>query len=103
MADGLRFSLLIPLSALLIAGVVIDLVLYWFVICRTLYKFGAKFPTGIAFWRIPRELKAFRDICSTRGKSFTPYAAFLILFGFNFLMAIVLVLRLLWERTSPPS
>jgi hypothetical protein len=103
MDGGFRVSLILPLTGLLAAGVTVNLLLYWAVICRVLYKFGARFPTGLAFWRIPNELKAFRDICATHGKSLAPYAGCLILFWFNFLLAVVLVLRIVWERTQPPS
>jgi hypothetical protein len=103
MNDGFQSSLFIPLAMLLAAGLAINLLLYWLVVCRVLYKFGARFPTGVAFWRIPNELKAFRDICSTHGRSLGTYVAFIILFWFNSIMTVIVLLRVLWERTQPPS
>jgi hypothetical protein len=103
MDDGFKTSMIVPLVALLLSGVGINLLIFWVIICPVLYKFGARFPTGLAFWRVPKELKAFRDVCSTHGKSFFPYVAFQILFWFNLTLAVVLALRVLWENTQPPS
>jgi len=95
MQDHGLLGLLIPLSALVATNVLI----HWLVICRTLYKQGAKFPTGLLFWRVFHELRIYREICRARGNSLSIYYITFILTWFNLLLAFGTVLLALWEQT----
>ena len=95
MQDHGFLALVILLSALVATNVLI----HWLVVCRTLYKQGAKLPTGLLFWRVFHELRIYREICRARGNSLTIYYMTFILTWFNLLLAFGTVLRALWEHT----
>jgi len=88
-------GLVILLGALVATNVLI----YWLVVCRTLYKRGARFPTGLLFWRFFHELRIYREICRARGSPLTIYFITFILTWFNLLLALGTALRALWEQT----
>jgi hypothetical protein len=79
--------------------VVVNILVYWFVICRALYKHGAKFPTGFMFWRVFKDLRTYRDLCRAHCLSLSPYYCTFILSWFNLLLALGTALRALWEQT----
>ena len=90
---------LIGVSLLLVASLAVQLGLHWFVVCRALYKHGAKFPTGLLVWRWFKELRGYRDVLAARGDDLAPYYIIFILTWFNLLLGFVVVVRALWERT----
>ena len=90
---------LLGLVALLGLLVVANIAIHWFVVCRALYKHGAKYPTGFLFWRMFKELRIYRDLCKAHCWSATPYYVAFILTWFNLLLALGTALRALWEQT----
>jgi hypothetical protein len=90
---------LIGLLALLGVSMVASLLLHWLVICRRLYRHGARFPTGLLFWRVFRELRQYKDIVTAGGKSPTFYFYGFILAWFNLLLAFGIALRILWIQS----
>jgi hypothetical protein len=90
---------LIGLTLLLAVSVATQLGLHWCRVCRTLYKRGAKFPTGLMFWRWFKELRRYRDLLAARGEDLSPYYITVILIWFNLLLAFAVVVRALWEQT----
>ena len=80
----------------------ITLLLYWFVICITLYWHGARFPTGLMPWRYFRDLRDYREIRAAQGRSVTLYYMMLFLTWTTF--AVVLMLgATFWRYYSETS
>ncbi|HUK81768.1 MAG TPA: hypothetical protein VLZ12_03965 [Verrucomicrobiae bacterium] len=92
---------LIGLSLLLAVTVAIQLGLHWFQVCRALYKHGARFPTGLLFWRWFKELRHYRDLLAARGDGPSSYHVLFILAWFNLLLAFVVAVVALWQQTHP--
>ena len=78
-----------------------NLLVHWLAICPRLYRHGARFPTGLFFWRVLRELRTYRDLTAARGNPLTFYYLDFILSWFSLLLALALALRLLWVQTHP--
>jgi hypothetical protein len=93
---------LLAFIILLGGSVTINLLLYWLVICPTLFKRGLKFPTGM-FWRFFHDLRVYQEICRAEARSLTIYYFCLILTWFNLVLGLVTVLRAIYEATKPPS
>jgi hypothetical protein len=77
------------------------ILLHWTVVCPCLYRHGARFPTGLLFWRAFRELRRYRNLTSRKGKPLSLYYFIFILAWFNLLLAIVTALRMLWFQSHP--
>jgi hypothetical protein len=92
---------LLGLTILLAVSIAAQFGLHWFRVCRKLYGHGAKFPTGFLFWRWFKELRRYRDLLAARGEDPSSYHIMFILTWFNFLLALVVVVRALWEYTHP--
>jgi len=92
---------LLGLIALLGVSVVINLVMHWAIVCTCLYRHGARFPTGLLFWRMFHELRVYRDVVSADARPPTYYYLGFILTWFNLLLAIAIVLRMLWFQSHP--
>jgi len=90
---------LIGLLVLLGVSMVTSLLLHWLVICRRLYRHGARFPTGLLFWRVFRELRQYKDLVTAGGKPPTFYFYGFILAWFNLLLAFGIALRILWIQS----
>jgi len=87
----------------LILGVtfVANVLMHWIVICPALYRRGARFPTGLLFWRVFAELRRYKEVMMALAKPFTPYYLDFILTWFNLLLAFGTALRLLWLQSHP--
>ena len=94
---------LLALVALFGVSVVASVLLHWIVICPALYRRGARFPTGLLFWRVFNELRRYKEIKTAIGSSLTPYYFSFILAWFNLLMALGTALRVLWAQTHLPG
>jgi hypothetical protein len=92
---------LIGLTLLLAVSVATQIALHCFRVCRKLYGHGAKFPTGLLFWRWFKELRRYRDLLAARGEDPSWYHIMFILTWFNLLLAFGLSVRALWEQTHP--
>ncbi len=92
---------LLGLVALLGVLVAANILIHWLIVCRALYKHGAKFPTGLLFWRVFKEMRAYRELCRAHGRPLTAYYVAFILAWFNLLLAFGTALRALWEQTHP--
>jgi hypothetical protein len=77
--------------------------LHWIVICPRLYRKGARFPTGLLFWRVFPELRRYRDLTSAAGKPTTFYYTGFILTWFTLLLAFALAARILWLQSQVGS
>jgi hypothetical protein len=77
-----------------------NILLHWVVVCRRLYRHGARFPTGLFFWRVFSELRKYRDFTAAAAKPLTFYYTGFILTWFNLLLAFGLALRILWLQTQ---
>ncbi|HUJ70867.1 MAG TPA: hypothetical protein VLZ30_01395 [Verrucomicrobiae bacterium] len=78
-----------------------SILLHWTVICTCLYRHGARFPTGLLFWRVFRELRRYRNLTSRVGKPLSLYYFAFILAWFNLLLALAITLRMLWFQSHP--
>lgn len=78
-----------------------NVLLHWVVVCPCLYRHGARFPTGLLFWRVFRELRRYRNLTSREGKPLSLYYFIFILAWFNLLLAIFTALRMLWFQSHP--
>jgi|SRR5579862_2759620 len=92
---------LLGLLILLGVSVITNILLHWAVICGRLYRHGAKFPTGLLFWRVFAELRRYRDLTRAAGKPLTFYYFGFVLAWFNLLLAVATVLRMLWIQSHP--
>jgi hypothetical protein len=90
-------GLIILLGVFLLANII----LHWIVICPRLYRHGARLPTGLFFWRVFNELRAYKNLTMAKGHPLTFYHFGFILSWFNLLLAFALALRLLWVQTHP--
>jgi len=90
---------IIGLLSLLGASVISSILLHWFVICRYLYRHGARFPTGLLFWRVFQELRQYKDLVTASGRPPTFYFLGFILAWFNLLLALAIALRILWIQS----
>lgn len=92
---------LLGLVILLGTFVTASMILHWFVVCRALYKHGARFPTGFVFWRAFHELRLYKELRSAHGRSLSVYYAAFILLWFNLLLLFGIVMRIVWSTTHP--
>ena len=90
-------SLLVLLAITLLGNIL----MHWTVVCTCLYRHGARFPTGLLFWRMFRELRRYKNLTSRVGKPLSLYYFAFILMWFNLLLAIAIVLRTLWIHSNP--
>jgi hypothetical protein len=97
MHDRQLWGLVVLLGMLVAANILI----HWLIVCRALYKHGSRFPTGFLFWRVFKEMRAYRELCKARGRPLTTYYVAFILAWFNLLLAFATALRALWEQTHP--
>jgi hypothetical protein len=67
--------------------------LYWFVVCVKLYRNGASFPTGLAFWRYFSDLRAYKEIVMAEGRTPTLYYTIIFFSWASVLLACVLGLH----------
>ena len=94
---------LLALVILLGVSVVASVLMHWILICPALYRRGARFPTGVLFWRVFNELRRYKEIRTAVGSSLTPYYFSFILAWFNLLLALGTALRVLWAQSHPPG
>jgi hypothetical protein len=99
----MRNHVLNGLAILLISATITNILLHWIIVCPTLYREGAQFPTGWLPWRIFRELDRYRDNLRARSESLSRYYILLLLRWFNALLAVVLGFWWLWMHYSPPA
>ena len=92
---------LLGLMILLGVSLVTNILLHWIVVCPRLYRHGARFPTGLLFWRVFPELRRYRDFTCAAAKPLTFYYTGFILTWFTLLLAFALALRILWLQTQP--
>ena len=90
---------LIGLLSLLGVSVLISLLLHWCVVCPRLYRNGARFPTGLLFWRVFQELRQYKDLVVATARPPTLYFLGFILAWFNLLLAFAIALRILWVQS----
>jgi hypothetical protein len=93
---------LLALVVLLGVSLVASVLMHWIVICPTLYRRGARFPTGLLFWRVFSELRRYKEIKTALARPLTPYYFSFILAWFNLLLALGTALRLLWAQSHAP-
>jgi hypothetical protein len=90
---------LLGLLSLLAVSMVASILLHWLVICRYLYRHGARLPTGLLFWRVFRELRQYKDLVTAGARPPTAYFFGFILAWFNLLLAFAIALRILWVQS----
>ncbi|MGO9246788.1 MAG: hypothetical protein ACLPT4_11235 [Verrucomicrobiia bacterium] len=88
---------------ILVLGVtfVSNVLMHWIAICPSLYRRGARFPTGLLFWRVFAELRRYKEVTTAAAGSLTVYYLDFILTWFNLLLAFATALRLLWLQSHP--
>jgi hypothetical protein len=89
------------LMILLGGFLLVNILVHWIFICPRLYRHGARFPTGLFFWRVFGELRSYKNLTAAKGRPLTFYHFGYILSWFNLLLALALALRLLWLQTHP--
>jgi hypothetical protein len=77
-----------------------NILLHWIVVCRRLYRHGARFPTGLFFWRVFPELRKYRDLTCAAARPLTFYYICFILAWFNLLFAFGVAVRILWLQSQ---
>jgi hypothetical protein len=92
---------LLALMILLGVSLLTNILLHWMVVCRRLYRYGARFPTGLLFWRVFPELRRYRDLTCAKAKPLTFYYTGFILTWFTLLLALALAVRILYLQTHP--
>jgi hypothetical protein len=92
---------ILGLVIILSVSVVFSILLHWIFICPCLYRRGARFPTGLLFWRVFAELRRYKDIKMAAAMPLTPYYLSFILAWFNLLLAFGTALRMLWVQSHP--
>jgi hypothetical protein len=92
---------LLSLFVLLGVSVITSILLHWVIICGRLYRRGARFPTGLLFWRVFRELRQYRDLTCAAAKPLTFYYFGFIFAWFNLLLALAIALRIFWLQSHP--
>jgi hypothetical protein len=92
---------LLALMILLGVSLVANILLHWMVVCRRLYRHGARLPTGLLFWRVFLELRKYRDLTCAKAKPLTFYYTGFILTWFTLLLALALAVRILYLQTHP--
>jgi hypothetical protein len=91
------FGLVLVLGVSLVANIL----WHWTLICPALYRRGARFPTGLLFWRVFAELRRYKEIKTAAALSIMPYYLDFILTWFNLLLAFGTAVRLLWVQSHP--
>jgi hypothetical protein len=93
------------IGLLILLGLIVlaNILLHWMAICPRLYRHGARFPTGLFFWRVFRELRVYRELTVARSRPLTFYYLDFILSWSSLLLAFALALRLLWVQTHPAT
>ena len=91
---------LLALMILLGVSLITNILLHWMVICRRLYRHGARLPTGLLFWRVFPELRKYRDLTCARAKPLTFYYTGFILTWFTLLLALAVAVRILYLQTQ---
>jgi hypothetical protein len=91
---------ILGLVILLGASLITTIALHWTVVCPCLYRRGARFPTGLFFWRVFPELRQYRDLTSAAGKPLTFFYTGFILIWFTLLLAVALGVRVLWLQSQ---
>jgi hypothetical protein len=91
---------LLALMILLGVSLVANILLHWMVVCRRLYRHGARLPTGLLFWRVFPELRKYRDLTCAKAKPLTFYYTGFILTWFTLLLALGVAVRILWLRSQ---
>jgi hypothetical protein len=92
---------LLGLVSVLSVSLVANILWHWLAICPALYRRGARFPTGLLFWRVFAELRRYKEITTAAAKPITPYYFDFILTWFNLLFAFGTAVRLLWVQSHP--
>jgi hypothetical protein len=90
---------LLGLMILLGVSLVANMLLHWMVVCRRLYRHGARLPTGLLFWRVFPELRKYRDLTCAAAKPLTFYYTGFILTWFTLLLALAVAVRILYLQT----
>jgi hypothetical protein len=93
------FGLVLILAVSLVANIL----WHWILICPALYRRGARFPTGLLFWRVFAELRRYKEIMTAAARPITPYYLDFILTWFNLLLAFGTAVRLLWVQSHLPG
>jgi hypothetical protein len=75
--------------------------IYWLIICRRLYRHGARFPTGLIPWRFFGDLIRYRESCQALGDSLSGYYVYWLLFVFDVVLGIGIILGHLWRQSNP--
>lgn len=95
----------IPVSSLVFVfalSVTLTLLLYWLVVCRELYKAGAKFPTGLKLWQMFRDLRIYREVAAPHHPTAPVHFIFLILVWFDVAMLAFVTITAFFQYTHPP-
>jgi len=81
--------ILIGLTIMAVGSAIANVLVHWILVCPTLYKEGARLPTGLLLWRMHRELSRYREKLRARSDSLSPYYIILLSRWFNLLLAVV--------------
>ena len=90
--------ILIGLTIMAVGSSIANILVHWFLVCPSLYKEGARPPTGLFLWRMPRELRRYREILRARSDSLSPYYIILLSRWFSVILAVVV--GFLWLSRS---
>jgi hypothetical protein len=78
------------------------ILLYWFVICLSLYRHGARFPTGLVPWRFVRDVRAYKEIIVANG-DFPFYYYMIWILTWLLVVVLFILVVLSWQHYNETS
>ena len=73
------------------------ILLYWIVVCPSLYRHGARFPTGLMPWRFVRDVRDYKGIKLSNG-DFPFYYYLIWILAWTFVCVLLLLAWFAWQH-----
>ena len=81
-------------------GTATTLLVYWTAVCPELYRYGARFPTGLLLYRWKRDLRRYRHLLKAQARPLSWYYFLLVLTWFTLGIATVAIALLLAQMLT---
>ena len=99
----MKDPVLMALLILLALAFSVRAALRWFVIRRALRRHGTHHHAPLHFWRMSRELRAYKDLRAAQARDLSVYYVVVILRVFTIAVLIVAAVRALWLNSGSPD
>lgn len=93
---------ILGLSVVAVGLLVIVILLYWFVVCPALYRYGARFPTGLLPWRFVRDVRDYKEIVVSNG-DFPFYYHMIWILTWSLVVVLFILACVAWEHYNEIS